>query len=82
MSYKVLRSPIVSRSAQVGCWGALIWLIPGERGSKIQDPGNAKKQQDFKKNRHPVEAARLNSNEHEQNFNLTQTWRNGTQAFE
>ena len=44
--------------------GALIWLIPGERGSKIQDPGNANKPQDLKKkNRHPVEAARLNRNE-------------------
>ena len=68
MSYEVLWLPIVSRRAQVGCQGALIWLIPGEKGSKIQDPGNAKKPQDLKKLRRPVEAARLNPNEQEQSI--------------
>ena len=66
MSYEVLWLPIVLRNAQVGCWGALIWLILGEKGSKIQDPGNANKPQDLKKNRHPVEADRLDPNEQEQ----------------
>ena len=44
----------------------IIWLILGEKGSKIQDPGNAKKPQDLKKLRRPVEAARLKPNEQEQ----------------